>query len=79
MRVYMEAMYGQPKRHKRISREDLAALNTGNGVLMFFPRHSDLWDGSDTKYNHDEWTNTLVQELLLWPCTPEDPTPAPPT
>lgn len=72
MRVYLEAVFGHPKRFKRMSKEHLAAHNTGAGILMFFPPHCDLWDGSETRYNHDEWTNQRVEQLLLWPCAPED-------
>jgi hypothetical protein len=71
MRVYLEARFGQPKRFKRMSKEDLAALNTGPGILMFFSPHCDLWDGSQLRYNNDEWTNLRVEQLLLWPCSPE--------
>ena len=73
MRVYLEARFGQPKRFKRMSKEKLAALSTGAGILMFFPPHCDLWDGSQLRYNNDEWTNSRVEQLLLWPCSPEGP------
>jgi hypothetical protein len=79
MRVYLEASYGQPKRFKRMSKEDLAALKTGAGILMFFAPHCDLWDGSQLRYNDDEWTNLRVEQLLLWPCAPENSSTTPPT
>jgi hypothetical protein len=72
MRVYLESTFGRPKRFKRMSKEDLAALNTGAGILMFFAPHCDLWDGSQLRYNNDEWSNLRVEQLLLWPCAPED-------
>ena len=79
MRVYLEATFGQPKKFKRMSKEDLAALKTGAGILMFFAPHCDLWDGSQLRYNDEEWTNLRVEQLLLWPCAPEDPSTTPPT
>jgi hypothetical protein len=72
MRVYLEHKYGHPKHFKRMSKDELAALNTGPGILMFFAPHCDLWDGSRLRYNNDEWTNTRVEQLLLWPCAHED-------
>jgi hypothetical protein len=71
MRVYLEARFGRPKHFKPMSKEALAALNTGPGILMFFAPHCDLWDGSDLRYNDDEWTNGRVEQLLLWPCAAE--------
>ncbi|HEY4361404.1 MAG TPA: T6SS effector amidase Tae4 family protein [Bryobacteraceae bacterium] len=71
MRVYLEARFGQPKRFKRMSKNDLAALNTGPGILMFFSPHCDLWDGSQIRYNDDEWGKAKVEQLLLWPCSAE--------
>jgi hypothetical protein len=79
MRVYLEATFGQPKRFKRMSKDDLAALNTGAGILMFFAPHCDLWDGSRLRYNDGEWDNPRVEQLLLWPCEPEDKPTKPPT
>ena len=72
MRVYLEARFGQPKRFKRMSKEELMALNTGPGILMFFSPHCDLWDGSKIRYNDEEWAKPHVEQLLLWPCLPED-------
>jgi hypothetical protein len=79
MRVYLEAFFGRPKRFKRMSKEDLAALKTGAGILMFFAPHCDLWNGSELRYNNDEWTNTRVEQLLLWPCAPESQSTRSPT
>jgi len=79
MRVYLEATFGHPKPFKRMSKEDLAALKTGAGILMFFAPHCDLWDGSQLRYNNDEWTNGRVEQLLLWPCAPEDSSTQSPT
>ncbi|MGA7236640.1 MAG: T6SS effector amidase Tae4 family protein [Bryobacteraceae bacterium] len=79
MRVYLEARFGQPKRFKRMSKEDLAAQKTGPGILMFFAPHCDLWNGSEIRYNDNEWTNQRVEQLLLWPCAPEDPSTKSPT
>lgn len=70
MRVYLEARFGHPKHFKRISKQDLAALKTGAGILMFFAPHCDLWNGSELRYNNDEWTNPRVEQLLLWSCAP---------
>lgn len=72
MRVYLEAVFGHPKRFIRMSKEHLATHNTGAGILMFFLPHCDLWDASETRYNQDECTNQRVEQLLLWPCAPED-------
>jgi len=71
MRVYLEALYGTPKKFKRMSKDELAKLKTGAGILMFFSPHCDLWNGSELRYNNDEWTNSRVEQLLLWPCPPE--------
>jgi hypothetical protein len=73
LRVYMEARFGHPKHFKPMSSDDLAALNTGPGILMFFPIHCDLWSGAEVRYNDEEWAKPRLEQLLLWPCEPEAP------
>lgn len=71
MRVYLENKYGHPKHFKRLSKDELAALNTGPGILMFFAPHCDLWNGSQLRYNNDEWTKPRSSSCCYGPACPK--------
>jgi hypothetical protein len=70
LRAYLKARFGTPKSFsKSISKEDLGKKGV-TGLIMFFPPHADLWDGSDVRYNDDLFGDKRVQEVLIWESQP---------
>jgi hypothetical protein len=69
MRAYLEVRFGLPKTfHHAFEDVDLSGLK---GIILFGMRHSDLWDGSQVRYNTDFTDGTkTVSEIRIWK-TPE--------
>jgi hypothetical protein len=66
MRVYLRNRFGHPKSFSpKLSSADMATKGV-QGVIMFFPHHCDLWNGTDIRYNDELWEQPKVQELLVW-------------
>jgi hypothetical protein len=64
LRVYLQNKYGQPHRFGSFETSDLSNVK---GVIMFEFRHTDLWNGSEVRYNTDFTDGTkTVHEILIW-------------
>jgi hypothetical protein len=66
MRVYLRNRFGHPRRFPSKTSSAVMATKNVHGVVMFFPHHCDLWDGTSVRYNDQLWEDPRVQELLLW-------------
>jgi hypothetical protein len=65
LRAYLEARFGFPKTfNHRFADVDLSGMK---GVILFGMRHSDLWDGSQVRYNTDFTDGTkTVSQIRVW-------------
>jgi hypothetical protein len=65
LRAYLETRFGYAKKFKGgFADVDLSGVK---GVIFFGMRHSDLWDGSEVRYNTDFTDGTkTVSEIRVW-------------
>jgi hypothetical protein len=65
LRAYLEARFGYAKKFSGgFADVDLSGVT---GVILFGMRHSDLWDGSEVRYNTDFTDGTkTVSEIRVW-------------
>jgi len=65
LRAYLEARFGYAKKFNGgFAKVDLSGVK---GVILFGMRHSDLWNGSEVRYNADFTDGTkTVSEIRVW-------------
>jgi hypothetical protein len=73
MRVYLTNRFGQPAKYPSSTSSAAMATKGMSGVIMFFPEHVDLWNGTTIRYNDQLWGRSDVQELVFWVSPTESP------
>lgn len=64
LREYLNNRFGRAKKFGSYEKSD---LSEAKGIIMFGFRHTDLWNGSEVRYNTDFTDGTKkVQEILVW-------------